>query len=126
MYEQDAHQTLLRLIAAIGPAAGYLAKKLIESASREACSSCLDLLSYANWFTPSRVERAALRLTDYGIYDVPTLRFLLVNDLDGLAGPREADLNGQLLLRLDGATAPISANVKSRFPRENPSVYRET
>lgn len=116
MDQQDTHQTLLRLIGAIGPAAGCLAKKLIESASREACSSCLDLLSYAKWFTPSRVERAALRLTDFGIYDLPTLRFLLVNDLDGLPGPREVDLNGQLLLRFERATVSISANVKSRFP----------
>jgi hypothetical protein len=99
MREEPSHQTVLNLTAAIGPATGYLARRLFEAASREACTRCLDLLSYARWFTPSRVEQAAVRLMDYGIYEVVSLRFLLENDLDISAGPSHADLDGQLLLR---------------------------
>ena len=99
----EPQQTVLSLTAAIGPATALLAQRLIESASREACLCCLDLLSYARWFTPPRVERAALRLMDYGIPDIASLRFLLVNDLDTLVGGSDIEFDGQLLLRFTDA-----------------------
>ncbi len=99
----EPRQTVLSLTAAIGPATALLAQRLIESASREACQSCLDLLTYARWFTPPRVERAALRLMDYGIHDVASLRFLLEHDLDTLVGRTDVEFDGQLLLRFTDA-----------------------
>ena len=99
MHDEEPAQTVLRLTAAIGPATGLLAQRLIITANREACQDCLQLLSYAQWFTPARVERAALRLMDYGIYEVASLRFLLANDLDSLIGCTDKEFDGQLLLR---------------------------
>jgi len=97
MREEEPAQTVLRLTAAIGPATGLLAQRLIITANREACQDCLQLLSYAQWFTPARVERAALRLLDYGVHDIAALRFLLANDLDTLVGRVGMEFDGQLL-----------------------------
>ena len=55
---------------------------------------------YARSFTAPRVERAALRLLDYGIQDLDALRFLLEHDLDVLVGRIDVDFDGQLRLNL--------------------------
>jgi hypothetical protein len=102
MPQEDPQQTLLSLTEAIGPATAYLARRLIESATRDACQRCLSLLCYARWFNPLRVERAALRLMDHGPEDLEALRFLLEQDLDTLVGRVDAELDGQLLLALPG------------------------
>jgi len=103
MAGQDPAQSVLALTQAIGPAAGFLARRLFDQAARDACQHCLDLLSYARSFTPMRVERAALRLMDYGIHDLGALRFLLEQDLDALVLRADADFDGQLPLGLTGA-----------------------
>ena len=102
MAQEDPQQTLLGLTEAIGPATAYLAQRLIESATRDACQRCFSLLCYARWFTPVRVERAALRLLDHGLEDLEASRFLLEQDLDALVGRVDAELDGQLLLPLPG------------------------
>jgi hypothetical protein len=93
-------QTLLAITEAVGSAAAFLARRLLEQTAREASQRCLDLLWYARSFTPTRVERAALRLQDYGIQDLDALRFLLEHDLDGLVGCIDVDFDGQLRLNL--------------------------
>ncbi len=100
MQEDDPHRTLLALTEAIGPATACLARRLIDSAIQDACQRCLHLLSYARWFTPARVERAALRLIANGLQDLESLRFLLEHDLDRLVGCIDADFDGQLPLGL--------------------------
>ncbi len=115
MSQQDPQQTVLALISAVGPATGDLARRLFEQAVGEACQRCLDVLCYARWFTPTRVERAALRLMDYGIHDVAALRFLLEQELDGLVHRRDAELDGQLHLGFTAEEYFISPTVKSRF-----------
>jgi hypothetical protein len=100
MHEQDPYDTVLAITEAVGPATAYLARRLFDQAAREASQSCLDLLRYARSFTPTRVERAALRLIDYGALDVASLRFILEQELDVLAGRADAELDGQLLLGL--------------------------
>ena len=95
--EEEPTQTVLQLTAAIGPATGLLAQQWIITANREACQDCLQLLSYPQCFTPARVERAALRLLDYGVQDLAALRFLLVNDLDTLVGRVGMEFDAQLL-----------------------------
>ena len=102
MAQEDPQQTLLCLTEVIGPATACLARRLIESATRDACQRCISLLCYARWFTPVRVERAALRLLDHGLEDLEALRFLLEHDLDTLVGRVDAELDGQLLLALPG------------------------
>lgn len=98
MPRQDPQQTVLAIISAVGPATGDLARRLFEQATHEASQRCLDVLCYARWFTPARVERAALRLMDYGVHDVAALRFLLEQELDGLFVRPDAELDGQLHL----------------------------
>lgn len=98
MPQQDPQQTVLAIISAVGPATGDLARRQFEQAMHEACQRCLDVLCYARWFTPVRVEQAALRLMDYGLHDVAALRFLLEQELDGLLVRRDAELDGQLRL----------------------------
>jgi hypothetical protein len=93
-------QTLLAITEAVGPAAAFLARRLLEQAAREASERCRDLLWYARSFTSPRVERAALRLLDYGIQDLDALRFLLEHDLDVLVGRLDVDFDGQLRLDL--------------------------
>ena len=102
MPQEDPHQTLLGLTEAVGPATAYLARRLIESATRDACQRCLSLLCHARSFTPLRVERAALRLLDHGLEDLEALRFLLEQDLDTLVARVDAEFDGQLLLALPG------------------------
>ncbi len=65
---------------------------------REVPQRCLDLLCCARSFTPTPVERAALRLIDYGALDVASLRFILEQELDALADRADAELDGQHLL----------------------------
>jgi hypothetical protein len=103
MGEQNPDQTVLALTEALGPATAYLARRLFEQATRDACQRCLDLLCYARSFTPMRVERAALRLMDYGVQDVAALRFLLEHELDVLVHRADTELDGQLGLDFTGA-----------------------
>jgi hypothetical protein len=103
MGEQNPDQTVLALTEAVGPATAYLARQLFEQATRDACHCCLDLLRYARSFTPMRVERAALRLMDYGVQDVAALRFLLEHELDVLVHRADTEVDGQLGLGLTGA-----------------------
>jgi len=98
MGEREAYQTVVQLTAAVGPATGLLARRWMQSVLRDACADCRDLLHYARRFTPARVERAALRLMDYAIQDIASLRFLLDHEIDILVDRNEADLDGQLLL----------------------------
>jgi len=106
MPQQDPKQTVLAIISAVGPATGDLARRLFEQALCEAYQRCLDVLCYARWFTPARVERAALRLMDHGVHDVAALRFLLEYELDGLVDRRDAELNGQLSLGFTAGEMP--------------------
>jgi hypothetical protein len=103
MADQDPDPTVLALTEAIGPATAFLARRLFDQANREACQRCLDLLCCARSFTPTRVERAALRLMDYGVQDVAALRFLLEHELDALVHREDTELDGQLGLGLTGA-----------------------
>jgi len=105
MADQDPAHSVLALTQAIGPAAGFLARQLFDQAARDACQRCLVLLSYARSFTPIRVERAALRLMDYGIHELDALRFLLEHDLDALAPRADAEFDGQLALGIPGAAS---------------------
>jgi len=107
MHEQ--HQTILALTRAVGPATAYFARQPFDQANREACQPCLDLLCYARSFTPARVERAALRLMDYGNHDVVALRFLLGHDLDVLVHRAHTQLDGQLSLDLTGTESSRKA-----------------
>lgn len=100
MRDDEPDQVILALTEAVGPATAILARRLIDSSMRDAYQSCLDLLRLAHRFAPPRVERAALRLIDYGVQDVAALRFLLAEGLDSYAGPSDADFDGQLHLRL--------------------------
>ncbi len=113
MLEEHPQQTLLALTEAVGPATACLARRLIDSAIRDACQRCLHLLSYARWFTPARVERAALRLIAHGLEDLQSLRFLLEHDLDGLVGRTDAELDGQLRLGLTQTHRSPERNVHS-------------
>lgn len=99
MRDDEPDQIILALTAAVGPATAMLARRLIDSAIRDAYQSCLDLLRFAHRFAPPRVERAALHLIDYGVQDVAALRFLLAEGLDSLTGRKDADFDGQLHLR---------------------------
>ena len=100
MREQEAYDTVLAITEAVGPATAYLARRLFDQATREACQRCLDLLRYARSFTPTRVERAARRLIDYGALDVASLQFILEHDLDTLVDRPDAEFDGQLRLGL--------------------------
>jgi len=100
--DDEPDQLILSLTAAVGPATAMLARRLIDSAIRDAYQSCLDLLRLAHRFAPPRVERAALHLIDYGVQDVAALRFLLAEGLDNLTGLRDADFDGQLHLCFGG------------------------
>lgn len=104
MPQEDPHQILLDLTAAVGPATAYLARRLFESATHDACQRCLSLLCYARWFTPVRVERAALRLLEHDVHDPQAMRFLLEQDLDTLVDRVDVELDGQLLLALPGVS----------------------
>jgi hypothetical protein len=98
MAGQDPEQTLLAITQAVGPATALLARRLFEQALQEACLRCLDLLCYARWFTPARVEHAALRLIDHGVHDVASLRLVLEDGLEMLRDGAGVELDGQLLL----------------------------
>jgi hypothetical protein len=97
MREEDLHQTLADLMQAVGPATAYFAQQLVQSALRDAWHRSLQLLDYGRSFTPVRVERAALRLIQYGVEDVDALRLLLEHDLDTLVGRTDVTFDGQLL-----------------------------
>lgn len=75
----------------------------VYATTQDACLRCLDLLCFARSFTPTRVERAALRLMDYGVQDVAALRFLLEHELDVLVLRADTEFDGQLGLGLTGA-----------------------
>ena len=97
----DPQQTVLQIVSAVGPATGDLARLLIKQAVSEAYQRCLDVLCYARWFTPARVEHASRRLLSHGVHDVGAMRFLLENELDSLLIRHDADLDGQLFLKFD-------------------------
>jgi len=102
MPTSESTDILLELTSAVGPATAWFARRLFEQATHEACQQCLDLLCFARWFTPARVERAVLRLMDYGVQDADSLRLLLEHDLDSLIDRSDAELDGQLRLGFTG------------------------
>lgn len=122
MNDEDRQQSVLALSESVGPATAYLARRLLEQATREACHRCTDLLCYARRFSPLRVERAAVRLIGHGLEDLRWLQFLLEQDLDGLVDRPDAEVDGQLSLGLAGVgpsnkrEVPISERTAVRLP----------
>jgi hypothetical protein len=82
---------------AVGPATVWLIDRLWNLAAQEAYWQSLEVFQFATRYSPTRVERAVLRLMDRVEAGLNQLRFVLARELDRLSEPRDADLQGQLM-----------------------------
>ena len=81
---------------AVGPATVWLIDRLWNLAAQEAYWQSLEVFQFAAQYSPTRVERAVIRLMDREQAGLNQLRFVLAQELDRLSDCRDADLQGQL------------------------------
>ena len=89
---------MIRQAYTVGPATALFIEQLWNRAAQEAYWKSLELFEVARWYSPQRVERAIVRLLDDRTAGLDALRFVLVEELDRLSQPPDADLYGQLEL----------------------------
>jgi hypothetical protein len=94
----QVQQFILQHTALLGPAAACFVRSLWSQAARQAYHQSLDLLAYAQRYSPHRLERACQRALLYDLDSPQALRLILAESLDLLPAHPAADVAGQLLL----------------------------
>jgi hypothetical protein len=82
---------------AVGPATVWLIDRMWNLAAQEAYWQSLEVFQFTARYSPTRVERAVLRLMDREEAGLNQLRFVLARELDCLSECWDADLQGQLM-----------------------------
>ena len=92
-----AEQFILHHSALLGPCAQWFTRTLWAQAAQHAYQDSLQLLDFAQRYTPQRLEHACQCAMLYHLESLAALRFIFAEDLDRLPLRPDAELTGQLL-----------------------------